>query len=75
MPNHQGTQRIKTQQLILQPATKEDATIIQDMQKEAFAALLEKYQDHNTNPANESLERITQKITQPDSYYYYIMVE
>ncbi len=56
-------------------ATLSDAENIQKLQKEAFTALLEKYQDHEINPANESLERITQKITQPDSYYYYIMVK
>ena len=44
------------------------------MQQEAFAALLEKYQDYDTSPANETLERITRKLQQPDSYFYRIEV-
>ena len=53
-------------------AEKPQAPLAQAMQQEAFAQLLEKYQDHDTNPANESLERITWKIKYPDSYYYFI---
>ena len=48
---------------------------IRDMQKEAFAALLEKYQDYDTSPANESPERITWKLQQPDNYFYRIEVD
>ena len=54
---------------------EKDAAMIRDMQKEAFAGLLEKYQDHDTSPANESLERITWKLRQPDSYYYRIVAD
>ena len=54
--------------------TVEDRELIRDMQKEAFAALLVKYQDHDTSPANETLERITWKLQQPDSYFYRILV-
>jgi GNAT superfamily N-acetyltransferase len=52
----------------------EDRELIREMQKEAFAALLEKYQDHDTSPANESMERITWKLQQPDSHFYRIEV-
>lgn len=52
-----------------------DLELIREMQKEAFAALLEKYQDHETSPVNESMERITRKLQQPDSYYYRIEVD
>ena len=52
--------------------TEADREPIWNMQKEAFAALLETYQDHDTNPANESLQRITWKLQQPDSYFYRI---
>ncbi len=55
--------------------TPEDQERIRDMQKEAFAALLEKYQDHDTSPANESAERIAWKLQQPDSYFYRIEVD
>lgn len=51
-----------------------DLELIREMQKEAFAALLEKYQNHDTNPANENVERITWKLQQQDSYFYRIEV-
>ena len=54
--------------------TVEDRELIRDMQKEAFAALLEKYQDHDTSPANETMERIMWKLQQPDSNFYRIEV-
>ena len=52
-----------------------DLEWIRAMQQEAFAALLEKYQDHDTNPANEPLERIKWKLQQLDNYYYRIEVD
>lgn len=55
--------------------TVADAELIRHMQKEAFAELLEKYQDHDTNPANETIERITWKLQQPDCYFYRIEVD
>ena len=54
--------------------TVKDLELIRDMQKESFAELLERYQDHDTNPANETVERITWKLRQPDSYFYRIEV-
>ena len=53
-------------------AAAEDMEVIQAMQQASFADLLEKYQDHDTNPANESLERILWKIQNPNSFYYFI---
>jgi inorganic pyrophosphatase len=53
-------------------ATPEDLEQMQTMQKAAFLPLLEKYQDHDTNPYNEAPERILWKIQQPGSYYYLI---
>ncbi len=79
--NHKNTQknhdsgRSKTDNSVqLVRAASKDASIIQQIQREAFSELLKKYEDHETNPANESIEHITWKITQPDSYYYYIML-
>ena len=37
--------------------------------------LLKKYQDHDTSPANETIERITWKLQQLDSYFYRIEVD
>lgn len=52
--------------------TADHLELIHHMQKEAFAALLEKYRDHDTSPANESPERIAWKLRQQDSYFYRI---
>lgn len=54
-------------------ATAEDAERICQLQQAAFSALLEKYMDYETSPANESVERIRQKLLQPHSYYYIIV--
>ena len=54
-------------------ARAEDAPLAQTMQQVAFADLLERYQDHDISPATESLEKITWKISHPDSYYYFIL--
>ena len=70
-----GLSDIMTSIMQLVRCTVEDRELIRDMQKEAFAALLGKYQDHDTSPANESLERITWKLQQPDSYFYRIEVD
>ncbi len=56
-------------------ATINDCEIIHNMQKEAFADLLEKYKDYDTSPATENLERIKAKITDDGSYFYFIIFE
>jgi GNAT superfamily N-acetyltransferase len=55
-------------------AEEKDGEMIRSMQQEAFGALLEKYRDYDMSPATESLERIRWKISQPDSFYYLILV-
>lgn len=49
-----------------------DAERIWKMQICAFADQYEKYQDHETNPANEPLDRVQDRLNQPDTYYYII---
>ncbi|MGF9697836.1 GNAT family N-acetyltransferase [Paenibacillus sp. MABNR03] len=51
-----------------------DAQKIWSMQKEAFDELLKKYQDFDTNPANESLEKVKYRLEQDDTYYYFIRI-
>lgn len=53
-------------------ATASDAERILYLQQLAFAELLEKYRDEDYSPARESLERIRQKLQQPETYYYFI---
>lgn len=54
-------------------ATVKDSGTILKLQTEAFADLLDKYQDYDTNPANESIERMKAKLSQPYTYFYYIV--
>ena len=53
-------------------ATLDDAEFIWKMQKESFASLLEKYQDFDTSPAAEPLEKMVYRLEQPQTYYYMI---
>lgn len=46
-----------------------------NMQKEAFAELLERYRDYETNPAAEPLSRIDERLAQPFTYWYFIRVD
>ena len=50
----------------------ESAGLIWKMQVEAFSASYEKYQDTNTNPAAEPLEKVLARFKQPFTYYYLI---
>lgn len=49
-----------------------EASIIHEMQIKAFMPLLDKYQDYETSPANESEERIIDRLNQPFTDYYII---
>lgn len=51
----------------------EDCERLWKMQVEAFSELLEKYQDYDISPANESLSRIEERLRQPFTCYYFIM--
>lgn len=53
----------------------QDCAEIHSMQKTAFSALLEKYQDFDTSPATETIEVIRRKIRQPCSKYYFIQAD
>lgn len=53
-------------------ASVNDAELIWKMQVKSFAELYEKYQDHDTSPATEPMEKITTRLEQPFTYYYMI---
>ncbi len=61
--------------ITLEKAIASDAVAILIMQKAAFLPLLKKYQDHDTNPANETLEQVLHRISSADSFYYKIMLQ
>lgn len=55
-------------------ASMEDAETIWQMQRAAFAELLEKYQDFDTNPGNETLEKVQWRLSLPATHFYFIRV-
>lgn len=50
----------------------EDAFRLWKMQVEAFAGLYKKYQDTETSPAAETVEKVRMRLEQPFTYYYWI---
>ncbi|AJA47249.1 acetyltransferase (GNAT) family [Clostridium pasteurianum DSM 525 = ATCC 6013] len=58
--------------ITLTKANLKDAENIHKMQVKAFIPLLKKYQDFETNPANESIDKIIERLNQPYTDYYYI---
>lgn len=56
-------------------AAMNDAETIWRMQRAAFADLLEKYQDFDTNPGNEPLEKVQRRFSLPATHFYFIQVD
>ena len=50
----------------------EDAEELHAMQIKTFGELLDKYQDYDMNPANESLEKVEMRLKQSFTCYYFI---
>lgn len=53
----------------------EDARHLWEMQVEAFMDLYNRYQDTETSPATEPVEKVIMRLEQPFTYYYYIKVD
>ena len=56
----------------LRKATYDDCPLIHSIQVKSFIALLQKYNDFDSNPAAESLDTIQQRFLQPYTDYYLI---
>ena len=56
-------------------ATIDDAEQIWNMQRKAFSELLERYQDFDTNPGNESLEKVKWRFQFASTYFYLIQAD
>ena len=56
-------------------ATVEDAQELWEMQVKSFQKLLDKYQDFETNPANEPINNMIARLNQQQTYYYFICVD
>lgn len=62
-------------QIELVRASMADAETIWHMQRIAFAELLERYQDYDTNPACEPLEKVQWRLSLPATHFYFIRVD
>ena len=61
--------------ITLRKAYLDDCTQIHAIQVESFRALFEKYHDMGTNPGAESLSRVEERMKQPFTDYYLILME
>lgn len=52
-----------------------DARQLWEMQIQAFSGLLAKYQDFETSPGNEPLQKVQQRLAQSETYFYFICAE
>lgn len=59
----------------LKQANIHDANLIWEMQREAFADLLLKYQDYDTNPGNEPVDKVIARLEQDFTYFYLIYTD
>lgn len=66
---------MKNTDIVLHKATLSDAEEIWEMQKIAFAELLERYQDFETNPAREPLHKVEERIVKEGRTYYFIEMQ
>ena len=57
----------------LKLVTEGEAESLHRLQVEAFMPINEKYQDDDTSPAKESLKRVTEKIIEENSDFYFIV--
>ena len=59
----------------LKKASIRDAEAIHRLQIASFLPLLRKYRDYETNPANEDVERVIDRLKQLHTTYYFIMLD
>ena len=57
----------------LKKATLYDSALIHEMQRIGFRALLDKYQDFDTNPGAETLERVQRRFATDTADHYLIL--
>ena len=62
-------------EILLKKAAFENVDEIHQMQIKSFKSLLEKYKDYDTNPGNENIERIIQRLNQEFTDYYIIKMD
>lgn len=62
-------------EIMLEKAIESDAYSIFDIQVNAFTPLLEVYKDYNTNPANETIDKMITRINNPSGGLFKIIVD
>ena len=65
----------KNMQLELKRVGVEKAEALWKMQVEAFQELYEKYQDTETSPATESIDKTVMRLNQSFTYFYFIEMD
>lgn len=60
------------EKITLQRAGVKDAELLHRMQTETFRELLDKYQDYDTSPANETVEKVLFRLEQEFTCFYFI---
>lgn len=61
-------------EITLLRANINNAKELHAMQVKAFKELLEKYQDYDTNPGNENVEKVEARLKQDFTFYYFICI-
>ena len=59
----------------LRKATYEECPLLRSIQVKSFVGLLQKYNDFESSPAAESLDKIQQRFLQPYTDYYLILAD
>lgn len=62
-------------EISLRKAEYSDCSLIHTIQVRSFIAMLQKYEDYNSNPAAEGLDQIQRRFEQPFTTYYLIAAE
>lgn len=57
----------------LKRAGIKDTYTIWKLQRDAFADLFAKYQDYETSPGNETIEKIEARLKQADTFFYFMV--
>ncbi|WP_243522263.1 GNAT family N-acetyltransferase [Bacillus pseudomycoides] len=66
---------VSAMEVTLERAIDFDAESIFAIQIQAFQPLLEKYKDYKTNPANETIDKVIERINHPNGGFYKILVD
>ena len=61
-------------EVTLSRANMDDVEELHAMQVRAFKELLEKYQNFDTNPGNESVEKVGARLQQDFTFFYFICI-